>query len=107
VRKGSRRRHVDGELSVVYATGRVRLCDDDVLLLYTDGITEATDASDIAFGDDSLMAALAAAPGDAAGVLESVTSAYRAFNGAELAADDVTLVVARLKARTCQEVRAC
>lgn len=68
----------------------IDLQPDDLVLLYTDGVTEAT--ADEQFGVDRLKAALATAAG-----LPQITSALDGFLGARPAGDDVTLVSLRIR----------
>jgi sigma-B regulation protein RsbU (phosphoserine phosphatase) len=65
----------------------------EVLLAYTDGVTDGRDATGARFGDARLQGALAASrPGAAEGAIADVLSALDAFTGAEPPADDVTLL---------------
>jgi sigma-B regulation protein RsbU (phosphoserine phosphatase) len=61
-------------------------------VLFTDGISEATDRDHQLFGIERLEASVAAAPGDAAGVRATVLEALGAFCGDSPQADDLTLV---------------
>jgi sigma-B regulation protein RsbU (phosphoserine phosphatase) len=79
-----------------YQIESVRLHTGDVLLLYTDGVTEAMDTAGEMFGEDRLAQALAnAAPRGARGVVEAVLSAVEAFRNPRLRTDDVTVVAIR------------
>ena len=74
----------------------VQLQSGDILVLYTDGLTEAMDAQHHQFGDAALADAVrknkdASAEGLVAGILEAVNSYIR---GAALA-DDITLMVSK------------
>jgi serine phosphatase RsbU (regulator of sigma subunit) len=77
------------------ALGESRLGPDDLLTLYTDGVTEAFDASGEEFGEDRLLDALRRhrerAPED---LLECVVDEVRSFSPHEQR-DDLTLIVAR------------
>jgi sigma-B regulation protein RsbU (phosphoserine phosphatase) len=69
----------------------------DLIVLYTDGITEAMDAAGDFFGDAALADVLASQQGrDAAGVRERVVRDVKAFVGAAEPHDDMTLVVLRV-----------
>lgn len=82
--------------SVTYETARVVLPPGGLLLLYSDGLTEATNAAEEEFGVERLEAAAAAAAELPAGeVLESVLSAVSAFEDGVEPADDKTAVVLR------------
>jgi serine phosphatase RsbU (regulator of sigma subunit) len=66
----------------------------DVLLLYTDGVTEAMNPQRELFGDDRLAAVLRAnhhrAPQE---ILNAVLTEVTAFAGGQSQADDITMVV--------------
>jgi sigma-B regulation protein RsbU (phosphoserine phosphatase) len=69
-----------------------------VLLLYTDGINEATDHKGLEFGEDRIKTVLGlAAPNGAQAVVDSLCEAVKTFAGSEPQADDITLVVIRRK----------
>jgi sigma-B regulation protein RsbU (phosphoserine phosphatase) len=66
----------------------------DILLLFTDGITEAMDQDRQQFGSDRLGAVLASQPDATAdGVIEAAVGAVQAFTGSNLYSDDLTLLV--------------
>jgi serine phosphatase RsbU (regulator of sigma subunit) len=72
----------------------------DLLVLYTDGVTEMRNANDDEYGDERLQRAVArAARGghSAREVRDSVLSDLANFKGSAEQADDITLVVARLR----------
>jgi len=80
----------------VYQEHRTRLDPGDVLLLFSDGVTEASDRSDDPFGDDRLAQAVsdrADQPADV--VVRAVVEELDRFTGAGAAQDDVTLIVAK------------
>lgn len=65
----------------------------DVLLFYTDGVTDAVDPTGHRFGDERLLATLAARRGDTAhGLVAALTDAVRTFRAEAPPADDVTIV---------------
>jgi anti-anti-sigma factor len=75
---------------------RLRLHSGDVLVLYTDGVTDALDPSGKAYGEDRLLAAiqrLGHLPTDEC--VAALEADVRAFTGDAPPADDVTLVVIR------------
>jgi hypothetical protein len=77
------------ECSIVLAPG-------DLVLLYTDGVTDAQAASGERFGEDRLVEAVRSAPTSAAAdVVGAVCDAYHTFQGEMPAADDVTMVAIR------------
>ena len=80
-----------------YKLGRVTLQPQDALVLYTDGVTEATDPDDQFFLESRLEACLRAAPVDntARQLVERVSGAVDAFTAGAPQADDITLVALR------------
>jgi len=79
---------------VEHPTRRAELHAGDVLLLYTDGVVEATDEHDEMLGDQRLMEMLAAhASGSAESILDAVFHAVEVFADRSFKQDDVTAVV--------------
>jgi sigma-B regulation protein RsbU (phosphoserine phosphatase) len=77
--------------------GEVVLRPGDVLVAYSDGISEATDEGDREFGDERLLETVAAfRAGPLAALLDAVFDAVRRFGGSSQA-DDQTLLVARAR----------
>ena len=71
----------------------------DVFVFYTDGITEATDATDAEFGTDRIAAAVrGAGRGSAAAVVTAVHAAADAFRGGAPRGDDSTVIAVRAPA---------
>jgi sigma-B regulation protein RsbU (phosphoserine phosphatase) len=69
----------------------------DLIVLYTDGITEATNADDELFGDEALAELLASQHHlDAAGIRERIVRDVRAFVGTAEPHDDMTMVVIKI-----------
>jgi sigma-B regulation protein RsbU (phosphoserine phosphatase) len=67
-----------------------------VLMLYTDGLTEALSEDGEEFGVERLMAVVAAhAAGSAKEIQAAIMAAYAAFTGGAEVVDDVTCVVGR------------
>ncbi len=83
--------NVAGEPALRGTTGALELAVGEVVVLYSDGITEAR-AGDEEFGEARLNAAVAAAGGGAEAVGRSVLDALNAFVGDGEAHDDVTVV---------------
>ena len=76
-------------------TAEVQLAAGDTLVLYTDGVTEATNAEGEEFGESHLLDILARrARLPVAAILQAVVEAVQQFSGGELQ-DDITLVIAR------------
>ncbi len=73
---------------------RVRVAPGDVLLFYTDGVTEAMNELHEQFGEQTLMSLMAQTqPESAEGVSKLVLRHLRRFVGRALQHDDITLVV--------------
>ena len=71
----------------------------DVVVLYTDGITEAMDSAGELFGDEALARVLATQhTQSAAGIRERVVREVRAFVGDAEPHDDMTMVVLKVRA---------
>ncbi|PPT92222.1 IcfG protein [Xanthomonas theicola] len=84
------------ETQTHYPVLRGRLAAGATLLSYTDGITEAMDAHDQAYGEARLLAALQ--PGiDAQAQCARVLAAVHAFTTAAPQSDDMTLLAIRLR----------
>lgn len=64
----------------------------DLVLLYTDGVTEAMSPRHEQFGEQRLIDAVRAAPAEPRGVIDAVVAAVRAFAAGEPQSDDITLV---------------
>jgi sigma-B regulation protein RsbU (phosphoserine phosphatase) len=79
-----------------YEEGSTTLEPGDVLLLYTDGVTDAIDLSEQQFGLERMRAAFTGKPGaSATAILSRITLAIERFAGAADAFDDITLLVAK------------
>ncbi len=84
---------------VEYHTHTLTLASDDVLLLYTDGITEAINAREEEFGEERLRALVAAnAHRPAQTLVERILEAVQAFTGEQELLDDATLVALKRQA---------
>ena len=80
------------------SVAEVQLFPGDLLVLYTDGVTEATNADGQEFGESRLIDALRAHFHDApASLVDVIVRAVQQFGNGEQA-DDITLVVARCTA---------
>lgn len=81
---------------VRYEPRSVTLDPGDTLFLYTDGVTEATDAAGALFGETRLAETLrAASDGDPSSVCRLVRAAVAAFAAGAPAADDMTVLAVR------------
>jgi sigma-B regulation protein RsbU (phosphoserine phosphatase) len=93
-----------GMEDMVYKPQSIKLEKDDMLYMYTDGVTEATDQVEELYGENRLLATLNG--GDNAAiteVIESVRQDIKLFaNGAEQA-DDITMLLLRYFGTNQQE----
>ena len=75
--------------------GEATMSSGDILVVYSDGVTEARSGSGELFGDERLLAAVEANTNlPAAGLLKAIAAAAHNFGGEEQE-DDLTLLVAR------------
>jgi serine phosphatase RsbU (regulator of sigma subunit)/CRP-like cAMP-binding protein len=82
-----------------WASHSLELCKNDLLVLYTDGVTEAFNTRDELFGEARLARILKASSDDAAlAVIRAIDRGVREFVGTRPLADDVTLVVLKTRA---------
>ncbi len=82
-----------------YRAGEVKLMPGSVLLLYTDGVTEAEAMNGDMLGEDRLLARLnAAADRGAKHLVEAVFDEVTAFAGAAEQSDDITVLAIRCAA---------
>jgi sigma-B regulation protein RsbU (phosphoserine phosphatase) len=81
-----------------YEEGVVSLATGDRLVFYTDGVSEAANASGEMFGEDRLYALLDALPRalPAEGIVNRVLEGVRAFLGGTEAGDDITVMALRV-----------
>lgn len=79
------------EADATFETWTGRLEPGDGLLLYTDGVTEAFDLANQAFGEQRLLDALAT-PRDPAGHCEALLAAVQAHAGEAPQSDDITVL---------------
>jgi len=83
---------------VGYRAGHVALSPGDLLLLYSDGVTEATAPSGEEFGDERLRRWLLSARGQpSATIVERLLDELRRFTSGADFTDDLTLVAIRLR----------
>ena len=77
-----------------WGLGAAQLAAGDVLVLYTDGITEAQDQQDVFFGEDRLLEIAQSRLGHSAqDIHEGLISKVRDFVGDAPQYDDITLMV--------------
>jgi serine phosphatase RsbU (regulator of sigma subunit) len=79
-----------------FETGTAELRSGDLLIMFSDGVTEADNPAGEEFGDDRLAECIAAARGgSAAEVRDAVQNGVRAFCATSAARDDVTVMVVK------------
>jgi len=82
--------------NISYAGGATRLEPGDLLVMYSDGVSEAPNARDEEFGEEAVAQIAAACLGRTADdVLMEIARQLRTFLGECSPTDDVTMVVAR------------
>jgi sigma-B regulation protein RsbU (phosphoserine phosphatase) len=79
-----------------YNEGTVALQPGDVLLAFTDGVTEAINSRNELYGDARLEASITAAATRPAGrIAEAIVEAVNGFAGGQPQEDDITVLVLR------------
>ena len=79
-----------------YEQARFEVCPGDVLVLYSDGLIEATNAAGEEYGEGRLREFLATADaGNPDAIRDAILASVSAFLGAAPPQDDLTLVVAK------------
>jgi hypothetical protein len=78
-------------------TREVPFQSGDAFILHTDGIYEAVNAGEDAYGFDRLTQVAARTNGNAAAMRDAIVADVAAFRGAEPQADDITVVVAKVR----------
>lgn len=89
------------ESGVTYTEHGVTLEPGETLLLYTDGVTEAEDASGSLYGESRLLEDIAsAAPADAGTLVSAMTSRVLAHASGAPPSDDITLMAIHRRGAT-------
>lgn len=83
---------VDG---LSFTGAELQLAPDSVLVLYTDGVTEARNRDDEHFGVERMLATLDGADREPTALMDATIAAVDAFAGAVAQADDITLLALR------------
>src|SRR5438093_107511 len=79
-----------------YAQGVAELAPGNMLVLFTDGVTEAQRADGAMWGEERLVSTLReGACEPCAALVRRIVDAVRAFEGGERPSDDITLLIAR------------
>ncbi len=76
-----------------YTEASSGMCPGDVLVMYSDGVTEATNAAGDEFGEDRLLQVARHSGNQAQGIVDAVHRAVREFTAGQPPADDITVVV--------------
>jgi sigma-B regulation protein RsbU (phosphoserine phosphatase) len=83
--------------NVRHEEDEVKLLPGDVVVFYTDGVTEADDRDGIMFGEDRLERVVREERGSSAGdVLEKILQKVEQFSGSASYQDDITMVVLKV-----------
>ena len=80
----------------LYGQEKVLLAPGDLLVIYSDGVTEATNTAEEEYGEERLAEVLRSRRGEpAAAIVDAVTESLQQFTSGAPQADDITLVVAK------------
>ena len=84
--------------ALTWTEEEVALAPGDRVIMYTDGVTEAADASGEMYGEDRLYAVLDALPGDLSApvIVDRVLAELRGFLGETEPGDDITVLALRV-----------
>ena len=81
---------------ITYHLNALDMTENDLLVLYTDGVTEAIDASEAEFGCDRLIACVEKMSGDPCrAIVEGIEESVAAFEQGAERFDDITLLCMR------------
>jgi phosphoserine phosphatase RsbU/P len=80
-----------------YTEGRLCLAQGDILVLYTDGVTEATSAEGTLYGEAALLDVVARESNSVAQLPNAVLNSVRQFEAGVAQADDITCVALQFK----------
>jgi sigma-B regulation protein RsbU (phosphoserine phosphatase) len=80
----------------LYSEGEIELAPGDLLLVYSDGITESTNANEEEYGEQRLAVLLGEQCGRRASeIIETIVESVRGHAGGAAQSDDITLLVIR------------
>jgi phosphoserine phosphatase RsbU/P len=89
-----------------YELGETTLADGDVLVVYSDGVSEANNVAGDEFGLDRLADVIRANVGrSASGIRDKVEASLSSFTGSAPANDDITLVIVKKTAASASVAR--
>ncbi len=81
-----------------YETGEYNLQPSDIIVLYTDGVTEAQNKSEEEFGENRLIELVMSNPGmSAKDIVDLIVSKVKEFSGTSNLYDDITVSVIKSK----------
>jgi sigma-B regulation protein RsbU (phosphoserine phosphatase) len=80
---------------VEFGLGRARLDRGDTLIAFTDGVLEAIDEAERAFGEERFLALVSRPPVPLGAMLSDVEAALRDHIGGAAQSDDITLLTVR------------
>jgi PAS domain S-box-containing protein len=79
-----------------YVSRTITISRDDIVVMYTDGVTESINAQEEMFGEERLRAVIRDNAGRTAGeILEQILAGVREFTGDMPQSDDITLLIIR------------
>ncbi len=79
-----------------YGEGEIRMKTDDILIIYSDGVTDAVNATEQPFGEERLIAcAREATSGSAESIMLRIVAAVREHEQGTEPVDDVTIIVVK------------
>ncbi len=82
----------------IYEERPIYINNGDILLFYTDGVTEAQDTNDREFGVSQLIKIVNESRNlTAAGIIDSIIAAVHKYRGTNKQLDDLTLILAKCK----------
>lgn len=89
--------------STGYRTGKITMNAGDMLLLYTDGVTEAMDEKETFYSEERLLStAGTSGPATPEDLISSVLKSVQDFAGGAPQADDITVLAVRFNGRSPQ-----
>ncbi len=81
-----------------FASSIVKFGSEDVLLLYTDGVTEAMNPEGVEFGKEKTLAAIEAAANEPAGIIiDRMLGQVRQYASGAVQSDDITMLCLRIR----------
>jgi sigma-B regulation protein RsbU (phosphoserine phosphatase) len=89
------------DFGVTYEKGKVTLDDDDVLIFYTDGVTEAQNNANEEYGEENLISLVKNIKGEnCTNILSEITTSITDFTKGMPQYDDITLIILKKNKNT-------